>query len=259
MEGPKLPVLSGLDTSTCTALSFLLAALVPCFAYGSPIRRGLLLLQITVTLQFYFAPPPPGNISIAVHYTSSIFHANLTARYFDRLYSRVPEKDFYRKGVNGPEDTNSLGFIQKFLWSFELLAVTRGIGWNWKLAGIPKAKQYSRGEFVRQSLTQWVLMYTGVYLTGVVGRNILSDWSSLQSPQLREFLVAVTGNPVSHVFFIIVGSAVTVYSHFGIIMLPVSIACVGLHLGPEAWQDPTAWPPNFGSIKESYSIRRFWG
>lgn len=259
MESPNFTLIPNVDTSTCTAISLLLATLVPCFPHKSPVRRGLLLLQITFTIQFYFAPPPPGIKNIAVHYTSSIFHANLTARFFDRLYLRIPEKDFYRKGADGPEDPNSLGFLQKLLWSFELFTVTRGIGWNWRLAGIPKSKQRSRWEFVRQSLMQWVTMYCGVYLTGIIGRNILDNWSTVEKSQLREALVAISCNPVGYVVFVILGSAVTVYSHFGIIMLPVSIACVGLHIGPEAWHDPAAWPPNFGSIKEAFSIRRFWG
>ncbi|GKZ40182.1 hypothetical protein AbraIFM66950_003006, partial [Aspergillus brasiliensis] len=58
---------------------------------------------------------------------------------------------------------------------------------------------------------------------------------------------------------IVLGLALVVYSHFAVFVLPLSILCVGLQVGPVAWRDMSAWPPDYGSLREAYSLRRFWG
>lgn len=58
--------------------------------------------------------------------------------------------------------------------------------------------------------------------------------------------------------FITAGWLTTVYGH---IVLPenlLAIICVGLGIGGR-WAHPSYWPPQFGSIEEAYTLRRYWG
>ncbi|OQE41367.1 hypothetical protein PENCOP_c005G06543 [Penicillium coprophilum] len=92
-------------------------------------------------------------------------------------------------------------------------------------------------------------MYAGLHLVNVTGYLVLSNQNAV--PSLVEKL---------QIYALMVGgSAMTIYSHFGPLMLPLSARCVGLQIGPRSWRDPASWPPNFASVSEAYSIRRFWG
>ena len=269
----------GLDNNQYTALAFLSACLIPSFTPQSVLRRGLLLIQILFAVLVFVAPPPADISNTAVIYTAGVLGGNLLARYLDRLYLRIPEQEFSRlvqdpltnrNPVQPPkdvakkqlvsEDATSLVGIQKILWTFELLTVTRGICWNWRVTGIPsQPAQVSRVRFVQSCLAKWVAMYASLHLLGVSCHAILTSFQSIRDPWIQATLVSLTSNTIFLYAFIVLGWAVTIYSHFALLMLPLSMVCVGLRVGPESWQEPEAWPPNFGSFKEAYSIRRFWG
>lgn len=253
------------DSLQCTFISFLLAIVTICCPPGSLLRRASLFLQITFVFQAYLSPPPSRITDTATLYMHGVLLGNLTACYFDRLYSGVPEKKFYRIGEKGRWERGNCkgnGFgnlMQKFWWALELLIVRRGVGWNWQISNIPASKKgESRAAFLRLRLAKWVLMYCGLYLTAWTAKNILDDFQSIADAKLQAAVVSVVRNDIFLFVFIYLGSAMIIYSYFGIPMLSLSILCVGLRVGPSAWQEPEAWPPNFGSISEAYSVRRFW-
>lgn len=252
-----------LDSLQCTFISFLLAILTICCSPGSLLRQVSLLLQVTFVVQAYLSPPPSGVTDTATLYMYGVLLGNLTACYFDRLYSGAPERRFYRIGEKHRwEDSKGRGLgslVGKFFWALELFTVRRGVGWNWRISSIPASKRETRAEFLRLRLVKWFLMYSGLYLTALTARNILDGFKSITDPALQAALVSVTRNDIVLFVFIFLGSTAIIYSYFGIPMLSLQILCVGLGVGPSAWQSPEAWPPNFGSISEAYSIRRFWG
>ncbi|KAJ5769073.1 hypothetical protein N7520_003632 [Penicillium odoratum] len=246
-----------LDSRHYTALAFILAVCIPQTTHGSALRYGLLLLQIGSAVQAFFAPPPPV-LDVALLYTSGVFMGNMLARYIDRLYIHTPETSFYRvqnvssSSITPPklEDISNTPLSARIFWAFELISVTRGIGWNWRVAGIPKPSVAStRFQFAASQLLRWVAMYTGLNLVTLACRTILSN----PNPSLN-----IPGDLHIHIL-IVVGFITTIYSHFAILILPLSAICVGLQVGPRSWREVSSWPPNFGSITEAYSIRRFWG
>ncbi|RMZ77833.1 hypothetical protein DV737_g4174, partial [Chaetothyriales sp. CBS 132003] len=281
----KATYLPWVNNTHFTGLSFFLACLIPCFEPDSPLRRGILLLQIICIAQAFITPPPSDVHNTAVLYTGGVLMGNLLARYVDRLYLRTPEVAFHRlkthhgkddrsrghgsndsasssTGVTRPpiEDARKLPPSKRFLWMFELLAVTRGIGWDWQVPGIPKCKpELSRAQFLFASLWRYIAMYAGLYLVSLISEEILDGFSRIHHASLRNVLLALSTNPVPMAIFIVLGWAMTIYSHFGLLTLPISMICVGLGVGPPAWREPGAWLPNFGSLDEAYSIRRFWG
>lgn len=185
---------------------------------------------------------------------------NLLLRYVDRIFLRVPESAFHRIRADGSkDDASKLSPIRRFLWVFELVSVTRGIGWGWRVSGIHRLSPQTRALFLRTRLVKYVAMYAGLYLTGLSCRSILYGFTNVSDPRLRNALLSLTSNTVFLYVFIVLGSWMTVYSHFALFTLPLSLLCVGLKIGPSAWQHIESWPPNFGSLKEAYSISRFWG
>lgn len=268
------------DNTHYTAIAFILACLAPCFPQKSIFRRGILALQVYINVLTFLAPPPSGVANTAVLYTAGVLNGNLFARYVDRLYIHVPERDFHRVIVEAPktqpsriknpgarqsdlpdhEDADNRPPIRRFLWMFEILGVTRGVGWNWRVTGIPQnPPNISRATFVRACAVKYVAMYFGLYLISLCCDGIISSFQSFQHPELRATLILLTSRSLFLYIFIVLGWALTIYSHFAILMLPLAIVCVGLQVGPKAWQQVDAWPPNFGNFRDAYSIRRFWG
>lgn len=244
-----------------TVLAFFLAVLTPCIPKDSfLLRRGILLLHIICVAQVFIAPPPSDVPNTAVLYTFGLLEGNLLGRYFDRVYVRVPEKAFHRINADGSkEDASKLPPVQRFLWASELFGLTRGIGWDWCVKTTRRSPPPTRSQYLQTQLLKYVAMYAGLYFTGLCGRSILNGFENVANPLLREIFVTATSNAVFLHAFIVLGWALTVYSHFGLMMLPPQLIGVGLRVGPRTWREMDGWPPTFGSLKSAYSIRRFWG
>ena len=99
-------------------LAFLLAVCTTCIPHDSLLqRRGLLFLHIACVAQVFLAPPPLDVPNTAALYKFGVLGANLAVRYFDRLYTYVPEHAFHRINADGrQEDATKLPIIQRFLW-----------------------------------------------------------------------------------------------------------------------------------------------
>lgn len=247
-----------LDYQVCLGLSFVTAVLTPCFRRGSVQRYGILALQIYFTVQAYFAPVKPSE-NLAVVYTSRVLLGNLTLRYFDRLYLRAPEDAFYRVDDRGAQEkSDALTPIQKLWWSAELFLVTRGVGWNWRISGMPKSPGRTRATFVLGQASRWVVMYVSVWAVERACANILDEWAQLPDGPVKSGLLAISRNTAFLYVFITFAFSLTAYTHFEMLSLPLSLLCVGLKVGPTRWRQPDAWPATFGSFGEAYSLRRFW-
>lgn len=249
----------GLEQSRYLLCSYILSILTASLSYPSPLRNGFLLLQVGSLALAYLARPNPDQ-NTAVTYMGGLALGTMTARYFDRLYSHVPEKEFHRINFDASkEDATKLSWPAKLFWAFELITVTRGVGWDWRVNGIPKAEPQTRFKFLGVRFVKYVTMYTGLYLVGLFSQEIRTGFNSISNPPLKDLAVSITSNTLFLYVFIMFIYAVSIYSHFGIMTLPLSMLCVGLKVGPRSWQEQESWPPNFGSLKEAYSIRRFWG
>ena len=84
-----------LDSSHYIALSYIFAILTTSLPYRSPLCNGSLLLQVGFVAQAYFAPANRDK-NTAVIYLGGLALGTITSRYSDRLYSYVPEQEFYR-------------------------------------------------------------------------------------------------------------------------------------------------------------------
>lgn len=260
---PPLPTMSSyvfpqLDFQACLLLSFITAVLVPCFRRGSVERYGMLAVQVYFTVQAYLTPvEPTGNLVMS--YQSGLLLGNLTLRYLDRLYLHVPEEEFHRIHENGVEERpETLSMGQKLGWSAELLMTTRGVGWNWRVKGTPKAMSRRRTAFIFDRLLRWVAMYGAIFLAERVCEGILDEWAQLPEGLIKSGLLAVTQNSMFLYAWIVLVLGLTIYTHFAMLVLPLALLCVGFGFGPIRWRQPDAWPAIFGSLAEAHSLRRFW-
>lgn len=179
-----------LDFTHYTVLSFICALITTCLPQRSPLRRAASVLQIALVVDAYLAPPPITIPNTAVIHTFGTLLANLTARYVDRLYVHVPEKEFHRINSDGSkEDADKLSWARKLFWAFELFGVTRGVGWDWRVSGIPRAEPQTRSQFLRRRLSKYICMYAGLYLVGLSSQNIRNGFKNFSSPTARNALV----------------------------------------------------------------------
>ena len=185
--------------------------------------------------QVFSALSPTTEANTAVTYITGLLLGNLTARYIDRLYIRVSEAKFHRIKANGKkENAATLSWSQKVWWALELSSVNRGLGWDWRVGGIPKVTSPpSRSRFVVVRLAKYVLMYAGLYAVGLIAQSIRNNCVSVGSATLREALITATTNVYFLYLFLVAGYAIAIYSHFGVMTLPLSMICVGLKVGPK--------------------------
>jgi hypothetical protein len=244
-----------------TILIFLSVPFAICFRPGSLVRRAIYPVQAFLLFQALTSTPSQSAKSTAEIYTQGVLLGNLIVRILDRFYLNTPEAAFYKKDASGkPEPSpEKLSVVDRFFWGLELMLVTRGIGWNWQVSGIPKSRPQTRASFLLARVAILVAMYAALHLTAVSCQSILEGFGGVQDDDTRRLLLRVTGNTVFLRCFIVVGWSFCVYSHFAILEIPFSLACVGLGIGPRKWQTVESWAPNFGSFREAYSIRRFWG
>ncbi|OQE41362.1 hypothetical protein PENCOP_c005G01255 [Penicillium coprophilum] len=95
-------------------LAFVLAICVPQIPQGTALRYGLFLLQVTCAVRTFIASPPP-IADRAILYSSEVLMGNMLARYFDQLYTTVPEKTFHRVVDQALEDAAMLPTLERLL------------------------------------------------------------------------------------------------------------------------------------------------
>ncbi|GKZ38613.1 hypothetical protein AbraIFM66950_010922 [Aspergillus brasiliensis] len=152
----------------------------------------------------------------------------------------------------------------KLMSSFALLQTTRGVGTPWQVKNIPRhplvlrAKPPSRGQFISRQLaiaiwevlaltlvlsllaTHDVQDHDGSYIYGS-GREFELAGSSLKQLLARITVSFLFGFPGSMLFLD------ALYRIGSLISVAVGMATIA------------SWPPEFGSLADTYTVRGFWG
>ncbi|TGJ86856.1 hypothetical protein E0Z10_g1863 [Xylaria hypoxylon] len=244
-------VFGPLNVSQFLLIATAMTPVILIWAPKSVIRRALYPIQLFCLAATLIAPLPPGQ-SQADLYNMGLQVGTIGARILDRLYLHNPEDTFLRVGVDdkGPDKgPASYGTGRKARWAFELILSGRGIGWNWRVGGVPRLNPApTRWSFVRSRVRTTLLTFTLIHAVTLIASHILNvsdDNSPLRSPFFLRF-------------FITTGWLTVIYGHLTFPENLVAIFFVTTGLGGR-FADPQQWPPMFGDISESYSIRRCWG
>src|SRR5213075_2514881 len=83
---------------------------------------------------------------------------------------------FLRIGIDDKEGQGPITYrpVKKFIWGLELIAVTRGIGWNWQISQIPPQQGLKRGPFLLMKFRKACLTYLGLGFVISSSQHLLS-------------------------------------------------------------------------------------
>ncbi|KAI0172543.1 membrane bound O-acyl transferase family-domain-containing protein [Hypoxylon sp. FL1284] len=143
---------------------------------------------------------------------------------------------------------------QRLCWALRLASTTRGIGWNWRVKGVPAhyrgARRQSRGRFAaaRALDAAWfaAAKALAVYVVGFCQavKPAVVIAAGYGSPAVREFLVDA-----------VVSWCGAVWSFCTIGLAHTAAAALTVLLG---LCDPWEWPPIFDSLGTAWSVRQVW-
>ncbi|PYH51889.1 wax synthase family protein [Aspergillus niger CBS 101883] len=152
----------------------------------------------------------------------------------------------------------------KLASAFALLQSTRGIGTPWQVKNIPshplvlRAKPPSRGQFIRRQLAIaiWEVLALILVLTSLATHNVQDDDGSYICGSGREFQLAdssmkqLLGRITVTFLFGFPGSLLFLDAMYRMASL-ISVAARMTTIA--------SWPPEFGSLADTYTVRGFWG
>ncbi|KAH6702910.1 hypothetical protein BKA61DRAFT_704299 [Leptodontidium sp. MPI-SDFR-AT-0119] len=122
----------------------------------------------------------------------------------------------------------------------------RGIGWNWEVGGIPHREPQSAGYFLFRTL----LRIFGSYFAWDICKYAMGSFSCVQSTNRGSFF----NEPL-------INQIILTWLHqleaFCFINLPYQIGA--LLTVAAGLQNPSDWPPLFGSLSDGYLVSRAWG
>ena len=161
--------------------------------------------------------------------------------------------------------TGQLGTIAgKFASAFALLQSTRGIGTPWQVKHIPshplvlRAKPPSRGYFMSRQLAIaiWEVLALALVLSSLATHDVQDYDGSYLYGSGREFEMAsssmkqLLGRVTAAFLFGLPGSMLFLDSMYRVASL-ISVAT--------GMTTIASWPPEFGSLADTYTVRGFWG
>lgn len=240
------------------ALAIVLTVLLLTLHPTSLIRRLLYYVPIVLLCAAYRAPlgDKAATAASTGAYQYGILLAGWTMRILDRLYLNRPEEAFRYKGE---ETISPLTYtpLQKLGWAVELMIVTRGVGWNWEIRQIPKMPQLSRRGFLLWKARSALLTICMLYIIRLAA-NSLTRLSEDNIAKGESRVASLLLHPVSLHAFMYASWAFVVYSSLNLAENLFALFFVGFRV-TKRWGQQEMWPPVFGDVRDSYSIRRGWG
>lgn len=246
----------GLLASQYILTAVALTPLILVFSPNSIFRRALYPVQLFCLFAALLAPLPR-NGTQADLYNFGLFVGTWAARIVDRVYMHTPEKKFLRAGIDdkpgqGPE---TYGVGGKAKWATELMLAARGVGWNWQVVGAPQKASQRRITFILNRVSKTLLTFALIHGVSLLSSAILQAGDSPDTTTTTSKLLL---HPLFLRFSVTAGWLTVVYGH---VTLPENLLAIFL-VTTGVWgrfSDPRQWPPMFGDVGESYTLRRCWG
>ncbi|KAK6063598.1 tat pathway signal sequence [Seiridium cupressi] len=256
----------------CNTLQHLLAVLVlGLFAADSVLRPAILPLVLILTL----CALPLNNV-ISHHVVRGLVNFNTVGVFFQYLDCACISRWSYSaggptSGAGGqrnlrPEpkhDTSNItkvrgNVLARFKFGISLITTWRGAGTPWEVKYTPRFEQVpSNARFLVQTalhLAFELLILDALSLPkgGTQGANAVTfSWDRVRLlSRLRE----VSGDEIICRLKTVLGFWVGTY--YAIRAMHRILAIVGVVTG---LKDPNRWPPMFGPLSQTYTMRRFWG
>ncbi|KIK56853.1 hypothetical protein GYMLUDRAFT_75913 [Collybiopsis luxurians FD-317 M1] len=144
-----------------------------------------------------------------------------------------------------------LPWLKRVYWAWSVLMSLRGVGWNYQMPHIPERSEPppTRTKFILNMLGNLIRCYLLVDLT----QNLLRAAPFLHHHQ-RPQDFSLRSLPFHQRFFCIATWFTSGYAAISAQYYTVALVCVTCR-----FSEPGDWPPPFGSLASSYSVRNFWG
>ena len=142
-------------------------------------------------------------------------------------------------------DISTRPFLSRLWWSFQVYINPRGVGWTQELSGLPpKPTETSRYRFLRFLVLDLIRLFIIWDINGLIMR-INPYYTRDQKAEGFERLWRLTYSP---------GYAINLMIQLTMEQRMGAILCLAL-----GYTRPDEWRPVFGSLKETYTLARFWG
>jgi len=243
----NLPCLSTMAKPQLTFLHYVCIELLPIFAYTVPSRyRKLAFAAIAIpTLYVIFFMKIAGtapfthilDIGIGMRLAAILLYGvnDLIIHDAQAEYRRIGDKT----------DVSTRPFLSRLWWSFQVYVNPRGVGWTQELSGLPpKPKESSRYRFLRFLALDLIRLLIIWDINGLIMR-INPYYTREQRVEGFERLWRLTYSP---------GYAINLMVQISMEQSVVAILCLAM-----GYTRPDEWRPIFGSLKETYSLAKFWG
>ncbi|KFZ03723.1 hypothetical protein V502_10716 [Pseudogymnoascus sp. VKM F-4520 (FW-2644)] len=221
-------------------------------------RASIFLLSIAIVAQLQYSIPAfTGNSTYDGVFMSLVWIFHL--RTFDLLLLKA----VYLPAVTARKLKQSA--TQSGLWrtftAWCLLFNFRNINTSWTIKGLPAFSRGhpehvpNKGEFVRRRAAHILIMYLAL---DAIFAFLPAPNPGKDIPEYKQPLLSRMGDITLEE---IIARPITVllpaFSIYGIFTIPYNIASITAVLF--GGSEPRNWPPLFGSFREAYTLRRFWG
>ncbi|TFK46787.1 hypothetical protein OE88DRAFT_861116 [Heliocybe sulcata] len=145
-------------------------------------------------------------------------------------------------------DPAALPMLKRWYWVLCLLHSPRGIGWSYRVAHTPCSPQQKRWHFVFLRLGRAIALFLiiDVAQTYIHSNPSFTHPTPYNSPFTSQGYLLRCVN--------IVAWLTVSHGTLNMNYTALSAACVAIGLS-----EPQDWPDLFGSWRESYTVRRYWG
>lgn len=159
--------------------------------------------------------------------------------------------------ITFPEKASSVASSWNWVAAYKLLYNFRWIGTRNVAPDIPAPRRYtSRAKFLAARLSSVIAIYTlqQCYNVGVAISPLSADDFLPQKEHVLRRLATVSFREIVIRCFFIIHFVWGSYAEFEFVHQLHAFVTVSIGL-----DDPEDWSPLFGSIKEAFTLRRFWG
>lgn len=224
-------------------------------------RASVLLLSIAITAQLQYSVPVfTGNSTYDGVFMSLVWILHLRA--FDLLLWKA----VYLRPVTTPnpkqsETSASRSGLGRTFTAWCLLFNLRNVNTSWSIKGLPTFSRDRRehvpnkGEFLRGRIAHILITYLAL---DAIFASLPAPNPEIDVPEYKQALFSRMGDiTLEEIIARPITVLIPAFSIYGIFTIAYNIASVTAVLF--GGSEPRNWPPLFGSFREAYTLRRFWG
>ncbi|KAG6918897.1 hypothetical protein DXG01_010552, partial [Tephrocybe rancida] len=165
-------------------------------------------------------------------------------------YSIEPLREYRHSTDVGDDEPRKRSFGRRFYWAGCVLLSPRGFGWNYQVSNVPAAPSLNRGRFVISRIFRVIALF----LIIDAGQTFIHTRAMFLVSDEELQYASITSHGLLFRFLSILAWMSGGYAGIRVHYDLASTLSVLLGLSK-----PADWPEPFGSWKEAYTVRNFWG